>query len=61
MDILYLLIPLALLAAAGICAALWWAIDAEQFDDLAGPDLAIVMDDDRADSGKPGKDSHAIP
>lgn len=35
MDILYLLIPLSVALVFLILAALWWAIDGGQFDDLA--------------------------
>jgi len=34
MDILYLLIPLSVALVFFILAALWWAIDRGQFDDL---------------------------
>ncbi|MBV8467518.1 MAG: cbb3-type cytochrome oxidase assembly protein CcoS [Burkholderiales bacterium] len=47
MDILFLMIPLSLLLVLGIGALLWWAIKTGQFDDLNGPAVDIVMDDDR--------------
>jgi cbb3-type cytochrome oxidase maturation protein len=46
MDILYLLIPLSLVLAFVIGAAAWFAVGAGQFDDLEGPGLDIVADDD---------------
>ena len=47
MDILFLLIPISLLTVLGIGAVLWWAARAGQFDDLCGPAIDVVMDDDR--------------
>ena len=46
MDILYFLIPLALILVALLVAAFWWAIRSGQFDDLEGPAYSILMDDD---------------
>lgn len=47
MDILFLLIPLSIVLAILIGAVFWYAIDRGQFDDLDGPALRIVADDDR--------------
>lgn len=47
MDILYLLIPLSLVLAVVIGAVLWLAVAGGQFDDLDGPALSVVADDDR--------------
>lgn len=46
MEILYLLIPLAVILAALIAWAFLWAIHSGQFDDLDGPAHRILMDDD---------------
>lgn len=46
MEILYLLVPLAVLIAVLIAAALLWAVRSGQFDDLEGPAHRILMDDD---------------
>jgi cbb3-type cytochrome oxidase maturation protein len=46
-DILYLLIPLSVVLAILIGAALWLAMDGGQFDDLDRPALDVVLDDDR--------------
>mgnify|MGYP000353695037 CR=1 FL=1 len=46
MEILYLLVPLAVLIAMLIAAALLWAVRSGQFDDLEGPAHRILMDDD---------------
>jgi cbb3-type cytochrome oxidase maturation protein len=47
MDILFLLIPLSVVLAFVIGAVFWMAIDGGQFDDLDGPSLSILADDDR--------------
>ena len=60
MDILYLLIPLSVVLAFAIGAAFWLAVEGGQFDDLDGPALTIVADDDgpspwrRDDAHAPG-------
>ena len=46
MDILYLLIPLSIVLAVAIGAAFWIAVDGGQFDDLDGPAVRVVADDD---------------
>jgi cbb3-type cytochrome oxidase maturation protein len=46
MDILYLLIPLALILMVVAIAAFLWAIRSGQFEDLEGPAHRILMDDD---------------
>jgi len=45
-EIVYLLIPLALILAGLVIAALFWAIKAGQFDDLEGPAHRILQDDE---------------
>jgi len=47
MDILFLLIPLSLVLAIAIGAALWLAVDGGQFEDLDGPAVRVIADDDR--------------
>lgn len=46
MDILYLLIPLALVLLAVAIGAFIWASRSGQFEDLDGPAYRILMDDD---------------
>ena len=46
MEILYVLIPISLLAAMGIGWAFVWAFRSDQFEDLEGPAWRVVMDDD---------------
>jgi cbb3-type cytochrome oxidase maturation protein len=47
MDVLFLLIPLSVVLAVAIGAAFWLAVEAGQFEDLEGPGLSVVVDDDR--------------
>jgi len=46
MDIIFLLIPLALVIVVVIVWVFMWAVRADQFDDLEGPAHRILMDDD---------------
>lgn len=66
MEILYLLVPLAVILAGVIVWAFLWSIRSGQFDDLEGPAHRILMDEDEpqhappdeaTDSTKPPPDS----
>ena len=46
MEIIYLLVPIALLIAVIAAAVFFWAIRSGQFDDLEGPAHRILMDKD---------------
>ena len=46
MNILYVLIPLALLLLGLAVWAFFWAVGSGQFDDLDTPAVRVVMDDD---------------
>jgi cbb3-type cytochrome oxidase maturation protein len=48
MEALYLLIPLSLMLVALALWIFFGAADSGQFEDLEGPALRIVRDDDRA-------------
>ena len=48
MDIVFLLVPLAIVLVVLIGAAFWWAVHAGQFDDLEGPAHRVLDDDDRS-------------
>jgi cbb3-type cytochrome oxidase maturation protein len=48
MDILYLLVPLSVVLVVLIGAVFWFAVRNGQFDDLDGPALKVVLDDDRS-------------
>jgi len=47
-DVLYLLVPLSVVLAFLIGAVLWFAMHTGQFDDLDGPALRVLADDDGA-------------
>jgi cbb3-type cytochrome oxidase maturation protein len=51
MDILYLLIPLSLVLVLLIGVVFWYALRGGQFDDLDGPAVSVIADDDRPRSG----------
>ncbi|MDH3513608.1 MAG: cbb3-type cytochrome oxidase assembly protein CcoS [Gammaproteobacteria bacterium] len=51
MEILYLLVPLAVIIAGVIVWAFLWSIRSGQFDDLEGPAHRILMDEE--DSPRP--------
>ena len=53
MEVLYLLIPLALLLLIVILGGFFWAIRSGQFDDLQGPAHEVLMDDDGIKTTKP--------
>jgi len=46
MDIVFLLIPLALILVAIAIWGFFWAVSKGQFDDLQGPGHAILLDED---------------
>ncbi len=46
MDILYLLVPLAVILAGIAVAAFILSVKSGQYDDLEGPGHRILMDDD---------------
>ena len=46
MNILYLLIPLALILLGVAVWAFFWAVGSGQFDDLDTPAVRVIMDDD---------------
>lgn len=53
MDVLFLLIPLSVLLVLGIGVIFWMALRGGQFDDLEGPGLKVLMDDDTPVSTTP--------
>lgn len=46
MDIIYLLLPVALIIVAIIIVVFYWAVSSDQFEDMEGPAHRILMDDD---------------
>ena len=56
MDIIYLLLPVALVIVVIIVWVFMWAVKSDQFDDLEGPAYKILMDDDKP-AGKSDRNS----
>ena len=54
MEIIYLLVPIAIVLVLVIIGALVWAARSGQFDDLEGPAHRILMDDDEPDDTASG-------
>lgn len=46
MNIIYLLIPIALILVGVMIWLFFWAVRSDQFDDMEGPAHRILMDDD---------------
>ncbi|HCU53828.1 MAG TPA: cbb3-type cytochrome oxidase assembly protein CcoS [Gammaproteobacteria bacterium] len=57
MDIIYLLIPIAILLVMAMVAGFLWASKSGQFDDLEGPAHRILMEEDEPREPVPGKQS----
>ncbi len=55
MEIIYLLVPLAVLIAIAIVAVFLWAVKSGQFEDLEGPAHRILMDDENDRPGESGE------
>lgn len=53
MDIIYLLIPIALILVSIIIWLFLWAVKSSQFDDMEGPAHKIIMDDDNEKKDNP--------
>ena len=62
MDIIYLLLPVALIIVIIIIAVFYWAVSSDQFEDMEGPAHRILMDDDEDNSekSKPEADSEKM-
>ena len=50
MEVVYLLVPLAVILAGVVVWAFFWSVRSGQFDDLEGPAHRILMDRDRPDA-----------
>ena len=61
MEIIYLMIPLAILLVGLIAWALMWAIRSGQFDDLEGPAHQILMEEDEPQEPVPRKQGETGP
>ena len=61
MEIIYLLVPLAVILAGVIVWAFFWSVKSGQFDDLEGPAHRILMDRDKPDSRASGPPADSAP
>ncbi|MEK7261410.1 MAG: cbb3-type cytochrome oxidase assembly protein CcoS [Pseudomonadota bacterium] len=61
MEVLYLLVPLAVVLAGVIVWAFFWSVKSGQFDDLDGPAHRILMDRDKPDSRSSGPSADSDP
>ena len=59
MDIIYLLLPVALVIVVIIIGVFFWAVKSDQFEDMEGPAHRILMDDDASENKKKDSDSTA--
>lgn len=57
MEVLYLLIPIALLLVGVMIVAFFWAVKSGQFDDLEGPAYQILMDEDDTEDAAAAPDT----
>ncbi|KPK12150.1 MAG: hypothetical protein AMJ68_02985 [Acidithiobacillales bacterium SG8_45] len=53
MEIIYFMIPMALILVGVIVWIFFWSVRSGQFDDLEGPAHEILMDDDDTRSKNP--------
>lgn len=53
MNIIFVLIPLALMLLVVAVAAFFWAVKSGQFDDLDSPATRILFDDDEEPGAGP--------
>ncbi len=47
MEIIYFMIPLALVLLVLLAVVFWWAVRSGQYEDLEGPAYRILHDDDQ--------------
>ena len=57
MNIIYYLIPVAIIFVIVGVIAFFWATRSEQFDDLEKQGLSILMDDDQTEPGNKPPDN----
>ena len=61
MNVIYVLIPIAIIIVAIALLVFFWAVKANQFDDLERQGSAILFDDDVADIVTPPPQAAADP
>lgn len=57
MEIIYFMIPMALILVGVIVWIFFWSVRSGQFDDLEGPAHEILMDDDDTRDKNPENES----
>ena len=50
MNILFFLVPIALLLAAAGVLAFWWSVRNGQYDDVQTPAIRMLLDDEQTSS-----------
>ena len=60
MNIVFVLIPLAILLLGAAVWAFIWAVNHGQFDDLEGPAHRILFDDDEKDGERDGSEGRSL-
>ncbi len=53
MEVVYLLVPLAIILAGVVVWAFFWSVKSGQFDDLDGPAHRVLMDEDEVGAPAP--------
>jgi cbb3-type cytochrome oxidase maturation protein len=60
MIVIFLLIPLSIIIAAGFLGAFIWAVRSGQYDDTCTPSMRLLLDDDRkAPNSKENTNEHS--
>jgi cbb3-type cytochrome oxidase maturation protein len=59
-NIVFVLIPLAILLLGAAVWAFIWAVNHGQFDDLEGPAHRILFDDDEKDGERNGSEGRGL-
>ncbi len=60
MNIVFVLIPLAILLLGAAVWAFIWAVNHGQFDDLEGPAHRILFDDDEKEGEQDGSEGRGL-
>lgn len=57
MSVIFILIPLSILIAAGFLAAFIWAVCSGQYEDTTTPSMRLLLDDKHPAPAKPADQS----
>lgn len=61
MSVIYVLIPICILVAAGFLAAFIWAVRNGQYEDTATPSMRMLLDEPEKKSADKAKDLNRKP